>query len=176
MTVSERASRIYKLIKPSGKTWADAMKQAHSEIFEEEAGREEADAQRELEQLELRTNDEPGPLDMNYLLNDIIISIEEDYIKRSLDEVREGKREGKNIKRYPYSRARAALEHKFGMQEFEDLIYDYTKKDLWDIEWRDPDTGRIKATWINEVNKLIEVMGVDKSTLDNYMSVVGYFR
>lgn len=176
MTVSERASKIYKLIKPSGKTWADAMRQAHSEIFEEEAGFEEEDAQREFEQLEMKTNDDPGPLGLNYLLNDIIISIEEDYIQRSLDEVRKGEREGKNIKRYPYSRLQAALDQKFGIDEFVDLIYDYTKKDEWDSSWRDPDTGRIKTTWINEVNKIIDIMGVDMNTLNNYTSVAGYFR
>lgn len=176
MTVSERASRIYKLIKPAGKTWADAMRQAHAEIFDEEAGREEADAQRELELLEVKTNDDPGPIGVNYLLNDIIIAIEEMYIQRSLDEVKEGKREGKDIKRYPYSRARAALEQKFGIGEFVDLIYDYTKKDEWDSEWRDPDTGRIKATWVDEANKLIETMGINGETLNNYMAVVGHFR
>lgn len=176
MTVSERASKIYKLIKPSGKTWADAMRQARTEIFDEQAGLEEAEARREFEQLEVRTNEDPGPLGVNYLLNDIIISIEEEYIEQSLDEVREGKREGKNIKRYPYSRARAALEQKFGMDEFIELIYDYTKKDLWDAEWRDSDTGRIKTTWVDEVNKIIDIMGVNRSTLDSYMSVIGYFR
>lgn len=159
MTVSQRASGIYKLIKPSGGTWQEAMAQAYEEIAREEIEREDAEARQHIKQLamHIRTRNAPHTMtSMNNLLADIVESVVEN-----------------NTNRYRWSTSRNRIDpYESTLIE---LMYDYSKGEQWDSAWRSPTTGKISTEWYYQVIQISDILDVDITKLRHYDEVKSIF-
>lgn len=193
LTVSERAHRLTQL--NPNLSWKDAMKQAWEEIVLPKLEQEEEDAKQNLDVLENKArNANTGDFILGDVLNnavgDIIITLEDKYIDAPIT-----KAEKEGGRRYPYSRAWRRITGKSGagdvniedeiggkattsgtidVSEIQSLIYDYTKKDEWDAQYRTED-GRISNTWWNEFSTIVQKLKLDTSRIDGYEEAKAIF-
>lgn len=163
MTVSQRASQIYKLTKPSGGTWQQAMQQAYGEVAEQEAQREELEAKSYIQSIVQNIrNQNTGSFYNGRTLNNMIGDMVNAVVDLRYDQ---------GLK-YPYTSARTKIDDK--LNEIEDLVYSYTKKDEWDASYRLPD-GRISNTWWIQATDLITQLGLEPAMIEGYEAALIFF-
>lgn len=197
MTVSARASAIYKLIRPSGGTWQQAMKQAYEEIVKPEREREEREAKQKLSASVIRARNSIGGRGIlwsnNNVIGDIIEAVENKYLDGGYP--------------YPYTLALANIEgsdisafikseedikskgftdddmeliedmsgrDNSGLSEIESLIYTYSNRDEWDSRWRIH--GRVSNDLKISIDNIIDKLGINSSSLPTYSSYSAYFK
>lgn len=197
MNLSTRASEIYKLIKPSGGTWQQAMKQAYQEIIAPVREREEREAKAKLSSAVTRARNSIGGTGIlragNDVIADIIEAVEDKYIDGGYP--------------YPYTLAFAEINRAdvkalitadeaiseagfsdndielvesistsdaSGLSEIEDLVYTYSNRDEWDSKWRNVD-GKISNDYKISIDNIIDKFDINSSELINYSKFAAYF-
>lgn len=160
MTVSQRASQIYKLTKPSGGTWQQAMADAYEDIAREEMEREEQIASDELENLAQAISDAYNRARIFAEANDLIAEI----IVTAIDN-------GKS--KYPASAIMRKL-NAYGMGNVQDLVFWSSDDVRYNSRYR-MSNGKISSEWWSNISALINALNVNPSDLDNYDVVSAYF-
>lgn len=164
MTISQRASSIYKLIKPSGGSWSDAMAQAYEEIGKAAAEEEEAEAERQLESFSKAAADAYDGSSIFTDGNDLVSEI----ISQALDDMAD-----KNAK-YPATSIMNRIKEAGSMEEIRTMIFWESSNRRYNNKYRDSN-GRVSSEWWNMVNRLIDALGVDTGDLDYYTKMESYF-
>lgn len=169
MTVSQRASEIYRLTKPSGGTWSEAMSQAYEDIARTEMEAEERNAREEISNLVANIRDaNTGAFYDGRSLNNLIGDMINAVVDLNYD----------NGLKYPYTSAKQKLES-VGLNEIESLVYSYTKKDTWDASYRikggNPDGGRISSAWLTDALNIMSKLNITPEMLDGYDEVMNFF-
>lgn len=164
MTVSQRASQIYKLTKSSGGTWQEAMSQAYEDIARQEMEREESEARDNINSLvENIRNATTGGFYNGRILNNMVGDMIDALVDLNFD---------KGLV-YPYASAWNKLQS-IGLNEIESLVYSYTKKDNWDSSFR-LQNGRISNAWFNAAQNIMDRLGLEPSMIVGYTEALSFF-
>lgn len=149
--------------KPYKEVWGKAMAQAHDEIVGEEMRREDEQASLEIENMAEQISEAYNRAAIFARGNDLIAEI----LATAIDNAGEKSK-------YPALTLMRKIKEAGGWGYIKEMVFWSSGDARYNAKYRLPN-GRISSEWWDNINELMQILGVSPSQLSYYSVMTNYF-